>query len=309
MDNQPQPTKSTDKALWIVLIIVVLAIAGCGIYALVFNKDNENTNNANAVVNQNSNVVANSNIALNQNTNSAINGNANQNVNAENTNGSVSANQNSNTSIVSFTKGSYDYTNQLKNSFTNVTYYIRKATGEQFCGVNGSGVCELVRAETNGSFTVVANLFFKETPKTSGALQGASLLTFSDANTLIIKYASGDHGGSSSSVYAYNLKTKNLQQKIVFIQAESSTSGTYGVDYYQIEKDGKKLVFVNNSTSTYTTVGIFTVSGTTVTPLSSSITTPFTVVFDVAKNYQNNRISLLVNNTTLTFDFLTLKFE
>ena len=75
MDNQPQPTKPTNKALWIVLIIVVLAIAGYGIYTLISNKDNENTNNTNSTVNQNTNVVANANTVLN--TNTAVNLNTN----------------------------------------------------------------------------------------------------------------------------------------------------------------------------------------------------------------------------------------
>jgi hypothetical protein len=51
MDNQPQPTKSTNKALLIVLIIVLLAIAGYGIYTYVSGQNNENTNNTNTSVN------------------------------------------------------------------------------------------------------------------------------------------------------------------------------------------------------------------------------------------------------------------
>jgi hypothetical protein len=75
MENQPnQPSKPANKSLWIVLVIVILALAGYGIYAYV----SGNTNNANTTSNINStintNVAENSNSVGNINTTPTISG-------------------------------------------------------------------------------------------------------------------------------------------------------------------------------------------------------------------------------------------
>ncbi|MDD5039970.1 MAG: hypothetical protein PHY34_02360 [Patescibacteria group bacterium] len=86
----PQPTKPASKALWVVLLILVLAAAGYGVYAYLADQDNENTNqNANTSANTNSSVNASTNTSAN--TNAAVNTNSTANVNA-NTNTSTNTN-------------------------------------------------------------------------------------------------------------------------------------------------------------------------------------------------------------------------
>ncbi len=72
MDNQPQASKPTNQALWIVLVIIIVAAAGYGLYAYFAGNTN---NNANTVANTN---TANTNVATNtngSNTNTATNTN------------------------------------------------------------------------------------------------------------------------------------------------------------------------------------------------------------------------------------------
>ncbi|EKD56884.1 MAG: hypothetical protein ACD_58C00056G0002 [uncultured bacterium] len=82
--NQPQPAKPTNPAMWIVLVLVILGVAGYGLYAFVTGdtNDNQNTNqvtNSNTAVNTNTtvNTNVNSNQMANSNINSAINANIN----------------------------------------------------------------------------------------------------------------------------------------------------------------------------------------------------------------------------------------
>ena len=71
MENQQQPTKSTNPTMWIILIVIILVIAGIGIYVYISGNTNENTNtaaNTNKSTNENVNVVSNTNTAQNANT-------------------------------------------------------------------------------------------------------------------------------------------------------------------------------------------------------------------------------------------------
>jgi hypothetical protein len=95
MENQPnQSPKPVNKSVWIVLVIVILVIAGYGIYALIV-KDTDNTNNTN--IPSNTNHAANTNASVNTNsstnTNSAANSNATTNAVANsNTNSATNTN-------------------------------------------------------------------------------------------------------------------------------------------------------------------------------------------------------------------------
>ena len=70
--NQPKPTKPANKALRIVLVIVILAIAGYGIYAYISGNTNT-TLNMNAAVNTNTSTKSNSNLVSNINSPSNMN--------------------------------------------------------------------------------------------------------------------------------------------------------------------------------------------------------------------------------------------
>jgi preprotein translocase subunit YajC len=92
MDNQQQPTKSTNSAMWI-MAIIILIVLGVGVYFLFFQEKGTNTNNANIITNQNENVatdtntisnvnvVANTNTVVNSNTNTTTNTNTAANIN------------------------------------------------------------------------------------------------------------------------------------------------------------------------------------------------------------------------------------
>jgi hypothetical protein len=126
MENQqPQPSKPTNKALWIVLVIVILAIVGYGIYTYVSGRGNENTNNVNTTINQNTNVTANSNTGLS--TNTAVNTNTVANTNtAVNTNTSTNTNTVDTTGWKTYKDQEYNYTLEYPKEWTYERIYLTK---------------------------------------------------------------------------------------------------------------------------------------------------------------------------------------
>lgn len=87
MENQqPQPTKSTNPVIWIILILVILVIAGYGIYVYFLGNTNKNTNtvsNVNVSTNENVNKVSNTNTVVNANTPANTNTTTNTNTNVD----------------------------------------------------------------------------------------------------------------------------------------------------------------------------------------------------------------------------------
>jgi len=68
MENQQEPTKTSNPATWVILIIVIIIALGVGVYFLFFQEDGTNTNNTNTTVN--TNTAVNGNINTSNNTNS-----------------------------------------------------------------------------------------------------------------------------------------------------------------------------------------------------------------------------------------------
>lgn len=112
--NQPQSTKPSNKTLWAVLIIVILAVAGYGIYAYV----SGNTNN-----NQNTNLVANTNATTNVNTISNTNTVTNT---ATNLNANTTTNTNIDTSEwKTYENNTYDYSIKYPNNWRVAEDYMK----------------------------------------------------------------------------------------------------------------------------------------------------------------------------------------
>lgn len=122
MENQPnQPQKGGNKALWIVLVIVILAVAGYGIYALISSNAN-NTNNANTT--NNANQAVNTNNAVNTNSAANTNGNVNSATNA-NTNSATNTNVDT-SGWKTYTNSEYGYTMKYPSDWTYEDIYLTK---------------------------------------------------------------------------------------------------------------------------------------------------------------------------------------
>jgi hypothetical protein len=282
MENQPNQTpKPANKVQWIVLVIVILAVAGYGIYAYI----SRNTNNAN-------------------NTNPTVNTN-----HASNTNTLININTAINSSTPITESSDYHFTDRIVNPFDNTVYMIRKSKGEDFCGVNGSAVCDLVE-ERNGGKYIIADLFFTDSTSAGIRLQGAKLVKFQDAKTLIIQYSASDHGGGYESVYSYGIESKQLGKKVKFTHGESSTCGTYNVDLYTIEKADKVLIFANCEGSTNLKNGVYIQQGSQESPINTNLTQPYNVAFSVLDNYgASSIVKFKANSSDVSFDFSKNQFK
>lgn len=200
----------------------------------------------------------------------------------------------------------FEYTNELKNPYTGETYFVKKWPNESWCGVNGSGICDLV-IKRGERYRFVVDLFFAETPKKPGALSGAELLSFVDADTLLIRFGSYDHGGGYSAIYTYNLKTEQLTEKLSFVTGDWSECDD--IEYYKIAKGERAVVFVNCAIADYPQKGIYYVVNDSVVPLTTSLEPPFEIEFDVQNNYDKDKVTITINGTNHSFDFTSLNFQ
>lgn len=212
----------------------------------------------------------------------------------------------------------YDEINAVTNSWTNDTYLVRISKGETYCGVNG-GHCELV-VEHSGVKTVVPDSIFSDTPKLEPFNQGAKLLRFTDANTLLISFSMQDHGGGYSHLDTYDTRTKELTNLIWFVQAESSECSECKFDYAMITRPPvgsigeRKIIFVNNITvdlaPDYAQPGIFALGSSEHIPIATTLKRPYDISFNVTEDYRaDGTIALRVNNRSLTYNFDTQELK
>lgn len=246
----------------------------------------------NAIVTANKNVnIANTNAMTNENTNATTTANADKNLN-----------------ILVDESPDYHFTDAIENPVNGYSYMIRKDKGETFCGVNGSGRCDLIE-ERNGKKYKIADLFFSNSPEVETRLQGAELIKFDDASTLIIQYSSFDHGGSQEAIYSYDIESGELSKRIKIMSAESSTCGEYDVDLYRIEKGDNALLFVNCGEVVSLENGVYVETDGNTSSLTTNFSQPYTVNLNVINNYlSDSEVVFDVNSSEVGFDFSEKQF-
>lgn len=207
---------------------------------------------------------------------------------------------------ISFGTGyGYHLTNEITNPYTRAKYAVRKWVNEEFCGVNGSGACDLVTINDDGTITAVKNLFFAEGPKARHSQQGARLVKFTDRSKLMMTFGNYDHGGGYKAIGVYDLKSDQLE--IILREGITETSeGIHDIDMYSIEKNNKKIWFVNdrlNYDSVPNSAGIFLGTERPFTKVEGP-DGPYTIDVDLIKNTENakNVIAITLNGKDYIFD-------
>lgn len=214
----------------------------------------------------------------------------------------------------------------IVNPFTDERFYIEREGSSTYCGPNGeTSICNLVKVKGDGSTEVVADLWFpSEVTDSDGHAQtitrhGARLVKFIDAQTLELSFSWYDHGGSSREIAFLSLSDNTLDSAISYGQAEGTLYGPYVVYRYQIQKNGKQLVFQNGNTiyddtsmqSKELPMGVYLFIDNEVKKLDFP-NGPYSLVFDIFQNIQGSDVVANVNGVDIvihlddeTFEYLS----
>ncbi|MFH1236541.1 MAG: hypothetical protein V1685_06450, partial [Parcubacteria group bacterium] len=297
------------------ILVIVLVIAGFGIYLLWSqgsrNNANSNTNNLTNNVNQNGSPVREKQPDIDL---YATNGrdylmNNWQTIALSNADDSSSEVPRSN-----FLGQTIETADELINQFTGERYFIQREENSEYCGPNGgTSICNLIKVKKDGTQEMVADLWFPESSNTPDGEDytlnkyGAKLISFLNADTLQLYFGYVDHGGGFSAVSNYSLTEKKLTPMLEYYQTEGSDAGEYTILSYSFRKGGQVLSFINYDIPDGSAFegygqGVFLHAKNGKMIELHFPNGPYSVTFDLLENSTGSNLNLKVNGVDVDID-------